>query len=145
LIENLRVWIEVLQDARGDRIEFDGHALYFGPDLRRHHAEEMADARSGFEHSKRVESADPQIIESFVNRANNRKRGVVSVERARCDLPALFNRQDPIKLRMDRRLRKSAIRKKPVENFAVAPAGITCECTLFIRRQIAVCAAFRLQ
>src|SRR5262245_42484621 len=80
LIKNLRVRIEVLQDARGDRIEFDGHALGFGHHLCRHHAEEMADARSGFEYAKRVESADPQIIESLVNRANNWKRGVVSVE-----------------------------------------------------------------
>src|SRR5262245_33706347 len=83
LIENLRVRIEVLQYALGDRIEFDGHALCFGHDLRWHHAEEMADARSWFEQAKRVESADPQIIESFVNHADNRKRGVVSVERAR--------------------------------------------------------------
>src|SRR5262245_12034289 len=105
----------------------------------------MADARSWFENAKRVESADPQIIESFVNRANNRKRGVVSVERARCDLPALFDRQDPIKLRMDRRLRISAIRKKPVENFTVAPARITCERPLVIRRKIAVRAAFRFE
>src|SRR5262249_52447042 len=111
----------------------------------RHHAEEMADARGGFEHSKRVESADPQIIESVVNRADNRKNGVMSVQRARCDSPALFNRQDSVKPRIDKRLRISAIRKKLVENFAVAPAGITRERPLFIRRQIAVRAAFRLQ
>jgi hypothetical protein len=38
------------------------------------------------------------MIKSLINRADDRKRGVVGIERARCDLPAPFTRQDPAKL-----------------------------------------------
>src|SRR4030095_3427844 len=82
----------------------------------------MTDARGGSEHTKARMLADARMIESFVNRADDRKGCVVTVERARCDLPALFNCQNSINLRVDWLFRISAIRKEPVERFAIAPA-----------------------
>ena len=90
-------------------------------------------------------SIDDLSAFSFRKEFERRKSGVVSVERARRDLLALVVRQDSVKLRVDWQSRISAIWKEPVENFAVAPTRITGERPPFIRRQIAVRAAFRFQ
>ncbi len=70
-----------------------------------------------------------------IDRANNRQRRVMCVERARGQTLALFLGQHPFQLCIDGHPRIAVGRKEPLHYFAIAPAGIMRERLAFLSSQ----------